>query len=131
MNEKPKARVLVAEDNKATAHFIRFTLERAGFFVTAAGNGMEALVAAQQHQFDLVVTDDRMPRMNGYELCLRLKDDPRYSKTPLIFVTAKRFEIESEIINSFGHDTPIINKPFSIKALLKIVGTTLGLLTVA
>ena len=130
MTEKPRARILVAEDSSVEAHLIQFALEHAGFCVTLAVDGMDALQKAQYDRFDLVVTDDLMPRMTGRELCLRLRDDPRHADTPIIFVTAKKIEIESEIIDSFGSETAVIGKPFSTRAFLRTVETTLGLASV-
>ncbi len=131
MDEKPKTRVLVVEDSPIIAHVIRFALELAGLCVTVADDGMEALSKAQLEKFDLVVTDDQMPRMNGRELCLQLRDNLEYAETPIIFVTTKRIEIESEIISLFGRETAVLDKPFSVKALLRAVEATLGFSTVA
>ena len=81
--------------------------------------------------FDLVLADEQMPRMSGRQLCRRLREDPKYAETPIIFVTSKQFEIESEIVQSFGSATTVIGKPFSPSKLVKAVEATLGLSSVA
>ena len=126
MDEMPRARILIAEDSSAIAHVIRSALTAAGFSVTVARDGMEALLIAREQVFDLVISDEIMPRMNGCDLCRQLRNDPKYGATPIIFVTSKRFEIEAQL-KSEGVATEFMGKPFSPSELVATVESTLGL----
>lgn len=75
MNESDPARVrvLAAEDSPTQAAFLRRSLEQAGFDVSLARNGLEALALARRESFDVVVSDVVMPELGGYDLCRGLK----------------------------------------------------------
>ena len=126
MMQEPRAQILVAEDSAAVAHVIERQLTAAGFAVTRGRDGMEALMLARQSNFDLVLSDEMMPRMNGCDLCRRLRNDPRYASTPIIFVSSKRFEIEAQL-KSEGVATVFLGKPFSPSELVATVEEALGL----
>ena len=66
-------RILIAEDNATIAKILRFTLRKHGYEVEVAANGIEAWDRVQNEQFDLIITDHRMPKMTGIEFCLRLR----------------------------------------------------------
>ena len=80
------ARILVVEDDRSAAAYLRLVLEEEGFGVRTAGNGVEALVALEEEPFDLVISDLRMPEMDGYELVSHLGQ--RWNELPVIVVTA-------------------------------------------
>jgi CheY-like chemotaxis protein len=86
-------RVLVAEDNPANRMVARMTLEKFGFRVYEAGDGTEALDAAQRLQFDVVLMDCRMPGMDGYEATRQIRrlNGPA-GKVPIIALTASAFK---------------------------------------
>ena len=94
VNAKGEKRVLVAEDNSALASVVRFNLERVGFEVSVASNGLEAWELAQANDFDLVVTDQQMPELTGCELCKLLRQTEGYRDVPIIMLTAKGLELE-------------------------------------
>ncbi len=106
-------KILVAEDNLALANVIRFNLERSGFQVAVAHSGREAYELAQNDQFDLVLTDHQMPELTGIELCQRLREDERYSQTPVIMVTAKGLELDLARLQDELGITAALAKPFS------------------
>ncbi len=81
--------ILVAEDSVPLANIVRFNLERAGFRVTVSSNGQEAWELAQANQFDVVLTDYEMPKMNGIEFCKCLRQDQRYVNTPILLMSGK------------------------------------------
>ncbi len=116
-----KRRILVAEDNAALATVVRFNLERAGFAVTVAPNGLKAWEAAQEHEFDLVVTDFQMPHMTGGELAANLRGHERYQTTPIIMLTAKGLELELTNIREELGITATFAKPFSPKEIVQAV----------
>jgi CheY-like chemotaxis protein len=87
-------KILVAEDERDIRELIGFTLRFAGFEVVLVTNGVEAIEKVPQVQPDLIVLDVRMPKMTGYEACIRLKEDPATSMIPVVFLSAKGQEGE-------------------------------------
>jgi signal transduction histidine kinase len=79
--------ILIAEDSPTQLQRLQLILERHSYRVTAAPNGRLALEAAQRHRPALIVSDIVMPEMDGYQLCHRVKEDPRLSGVPVILVT--------------------------------------------
>jgi len=120
MAEAPK-RILVAEDNPALLSVIRFNLERADFVVSVAKNGSSAWQQIQKEPFDLLVTDAQMPGICGIELCRRIRQLPEYRELPVIFLTAKSFEMDQQSLKQNLNVHAVIPKPFSPSAVVQIV----------
>jgi diguanylate cyclase (GGDEF)-like protein len=83
-----KSNILVVDDNPDKLHLIEAALSLAGYHVTTASDGVEALAAIESYQPDLVITDVMMPRMNGYELAQRIRANPLTKFIPVIMQTA-------------------------------------------
>ncbi len=83
------AKILVAEDEKDIRELIAFTLRFAGYDVVLANNGAEALEKVGEEKPALVLLDVRMPKMTGYEVCRRLKENPETEHIPVVFLSAK------------------------------------------
>jgi CheY-like chemotaxis protein len=114
-------RILVAEDNPALSQVVRFNLERAGFQVTTAGNGREALERLNGQSYDLVITDQQMPEMTGWDLCAQMRQAAAHADTPVIFLTAKRLELDlARLKDEFGV-VATFAKPFSPSELISAV----------
>jgi CheY-like chemotaxis protein len=113
--------ILVAEDNAALASVVRFNLERAGFQVTVADNGLQAWEKLQHEPFDLLVTDQQMPEMTGCELCETLRSVPSFTEMPIIMLTAKGMELELPRLRDELKITATFLKPFSPKEIVKAV----------
>ena len=79
--------VLIAEDSATQAQRLRHILEQHGYRVTIATNGRLALESVLRHKPGLIISDVVMPEMTGYELCSRIKSDPRFGDIPVILVT--------------------------------------------
>lgn len=79
--------ILIAEDSKTQAEMLRHLLENAGYSVTVAYNGLEALDITRKKEPTIVLTDIIMPEMNGYDLCRALKTDEKTQDIPVILVT--------------------------------------------
>lgn len=88
------AKILIAEDEPDIRDLVAFTLRFAGHEVHAVGNGEEAVHAAPQVMPDLILMDVRMPRMTGYEACVQMKSDPKLSRIPVVFLSAKGQDTE-------------------------------------
>lgn len=112
--------VLVAEDNASLARVISFTLRKAGFDVCQTNDGAVAWDQAQQTTFDLIVTDQQMPEMNGLELCTRVREQPQHAAVPIVLLTAKGMEIDSERVKESYGVTEMLLKPFSPTRLAQI-----------
>lgn len=121
----PSAKILIAEDNQALAAVLRFNLENAGYDVTVVGDGASALAMVQDNQFDVILTDQQMPKMTGYEFCVRMRELEDYATVPTIMLTAKGLELEiTELKAQLGLTATFI-KPFSPSAVVKTVESCL------
>ncbi|MEX0817753.1 MAG: response regulator [Gaiellales bacterium] len=117
--------VLVADDDPDILTLVGFRLERAGYEVLPARDGEEALALALERQPDLAILDVMMPKLDGYEVTQRLRDDPATSGMPVILLTAR--VQEADITRGFeaGADD-YIKKPFSPQELRARVQAILG-----
>src|SRR5215510_5369159 len=86
MSIDPSARVLVVEDDESIADVLRRSLRAEGHDVRSAGDGVEALTAADQFSPDLVILDLGLPRLDGMEVCRRLRAE---SDVPILMLTAR------------------------------------------
>ena len=87
--EKSHARILVVDDSKSIRFALESQLREEGFDVTTAVDGEEGLAKAVEGEFDLVITDLDMPKMDGFELCTRLKSEFKTSHIPIIILSAR------------------------------------------
>ena len=110
--------ILVAEDNPALSQVICFNLQQAGFPVTAAGNGREALEFLTAGHYDLVITDHQMPEMTGWDLCIEMRKVAAHAQTPVIFLTAKKLELDLEQLKGEFGVVAAFAKPFSPSELV-------------
>jgi two-component system, chemotaxis family, sensor kinase CheA len=92
---RTRAKVLVAEDSPLIRDAIRRELSRAGFEVTVAEDGEQALQLARAQRFDAVSSDVMMPKLDGYELVRALRREPHYREVPIVLVTSKDARIDA------------------------------------
>jgi two-component system chemotaxis response regulator CheY len=118
--------ILIAEDSPGLAKVIAFNLEHAGFDVTVATDGINALEKAKQRRFDLVLTDQQMPRMEGTELSAELRELESYADVPIILLTAKAYELDAEHLKSTLDIVNVIPKPFGPKEIIETVEDALS-----
>jgi putative two-component system response regulator len=83
-----RQKILVVDDEETLRYVVQTILEREGFDVTTAADGEQALALFEQVRPDLVMLDIMMPKLNGFEVCGRLKADPENRLTPIIIVTS-------------------------------------------
>ena len=81
-------RILLAEDDRALRRFLEVVLERAGYKVIPAGDGLEAMKLALSTRIDIVVTDATMPNLSGHEFCRFLRNSQTLSHIPVILLSA-------------------------------------------
>ncbi len=105
-------RILLVDDEQPIQTLLSFPLQRDGYEVVQASDGREALARFSEQQFDLVVLDLMLPRMDGLEVCKRLR--AKGSTVPIIMLTAKSEEIDKVLGLELGADD-YITKPFSMR----------------
>lgn len=106
-------RILVVDDEKLLVKGITFNLENEGYKVDAAYDGEEAVELARNEDFNLIIMDVMMPKLNGLEACMRIRE---FSKVPIILLTAKSEDTDKIIGFEYGADD-YITKPFNILEL--------------
>ena len=89
MDEQNKTRVLLVDDEAPIVMALEFLLEREGYLVETALNGLMALDRMKVFRPDILVLDVMMPGMNGYEVAQMVRNDPEYEKVKIVFLTAK------------------------------------------
>ncbi len=82
-------RILVVDDNESLVRLVKGVLEREGYEILTAFDGVEGLELAQREQPNLIILDILMPRMDGYEVCQHLQADPRTQNIPILLLTVK------------------------------------------
>jgi len=110
-------RILVVDDEQAITDLVRAYLRHEGYTVDVATDGLMALALARQHRPALVVLDVLLPKLDGIEVCRRLRQDPITAEVYVIMLTAKTEETDKLIGLAIGADD-YITKPFSPRELL-------------
>ena len=118
------AKVLVVDDEPEITEIVETFLTDAGYQVMVENQPAEAVNKADKFGPDVVLLDIMMPVMDGYEVCEQLKKNPRFTHTPIIFLTGK--DRTDDMGRSFksGGDM-FIKKPFSCERLLEILNIVL------
>lgn len=119
-------RVLVVEDNKAMSSVLRFNIQRAGYEVFVANNGVEGLEIISQHEIDFIITDYQMPQMGGYDFAVQMRKTPGYESIPLAMCSAKGFELNLDDLTEELQVIQLFYKPFSPREIVKFIDETLS-----
>ena len=125
-NAKQPAKVLVVDDNEQNLELLVAYLEDIDCLIVTATAGQEALDVIKQGGIDLVLLDVMMPKMSGFEVCRRLKNDPATSHIPIIMVTALNELGDIERAIDSGTDD-FLSKPVNKWELVTRVRTMLKL----
>ena len=112
-NQKKK-KILIVEDEKNIAQMLAFNMTAAGYDYDIAYDGEAGLDKALNNDFDLILLDIMLPKLDGFEVCRRIRAK---KSTPIIIVTAREEEIDKILGLDLGADD-YVTKPFSIKVLL-------------
>lgn len=113
--------ILVADDSVTSRMLLKNILESAGYRVRTAIDGMEALATLREQPFDLVVSDVEMPRMDGFELCAKIRADQRLAALPIVLVTSMESREHRERGVGAGADAYIVKSSFDQSDLLETV----------
>jgi two-component system, OmpR family, phosphate regulon response regulator PhoB len=112
--------VLVAEDDADIRMLIDIKLSEIGLSVETVGDGAAALDAAGRSEPDLVLLDVRMPRMDGFEVCRRLRAMPRFEDLPIVMITGLTADYHA-VTGLRAGATEYLVKPFSPRELAQLV----------
>lgn len=118
------ATVLIVDDEPPIVELVRFTLEDEHVRVVEAGDGLEALAVARAERPDLIFLDVQLPRLNGFEVCRRLRLEPLTEKTKIVMLTAAGQAQDLARGRAAGADL-YLTKPFSPLRLLTLVSSLL------
>lgn len=121
MADRKVRRVVVADDDPDIVDILTFNLTTAGYEVTSAADGVEALELVRASMPDLVVLDIMMPRMDGLEALAALKADEATKEIPVVMLTAKTSDTDQWAGWEAGADY-YITKPFDLDELLRFIG---------
>ena len=125
MEASSQKQILVVEDDPATAMMLQFNLQKAGYSVTTAADGEEAWRESQIQRFDLIITDFRMPVMDGGELCRRLRATAEYASTPMILISGKGPGLDMPGLREQFGLAATFAKPIRPSALARVVASEL------
>jgi len=116
-------KILIVEDDELIAELEKDYLNASNYETEIACDGLQGLNAIRKNQYDLILLDVMLPKMNGFEICKEIRKD---MDTPIIFVTAKKEDIDKIRGFGFGADDYIV-KPFSPSELVARVKAHIGI----
>lgn len=119
------ASILAVDDSASMRQMVSFTLKGAGYDVTEASDGVEALGIAKTNKFNLVITDVNMPNMDGITLTRELRSLPDYKFVPILTLTTES-STDKKMAGKSAGATGWIVKPFNPDQLLATVKKVLG-----
>jgi two-component system, chemotaxis family, sensor kinase CheA len=111
--------VLVVEDSITSRMLLKNVLEAAGYYVKPTVDGVDALSALREEDFDLVISDIEMPRMDGFELTSKIRGDARLSRTPVMLVTGMETQEQKEKGIDVGANAYLTKSSFTQGTLLE------------
>jgi two-component system chemotaxis response regulator CheY len=112
--------ILAVDDSPSMRKMVSFTLTGAGYQVVEAVDGQDAYEKAQAQAFDLVLTDQNMPRLDGLGLTRKLRDHPQFKTTPILMLTTESSDLMKQAGRAAGA-TGWLVKPFDPNRLLDVI----------
>ena len=123
------SKILVVDDETYIVELVKFNLEKEGYKVVVANDGLSALEKVKSELPDLIILDIMLPKMDGLEVYRTLKLNPEYNSIPIIMLTAKGEDIDTVLGLEMGADD-YIKKPFSPRELVARVKARLRALKI-
>lgn len=120
-SEQKKSSILLVEDSITARTLLKNIMELAGYTVKAAVDGVDALTMLKAEDFDLVVSDVEMPRMNGFDLTKKIRGDKKLSEKPVILVTSLEAREDRERGIDAGASAYIVKSSFDQSNLLEVI----------
>ena len=120
-------RILVVDDDRNIGQILHASFSAKGYETIISRNGEDALIQFHETKPDLVLLDVLLPKMNGWEVCQKIKESESNAATPVILMSAvyKNFKMQAEAKEKYGADD-FIEKPFQLTHLLSMVGEYIG-----
>lgn len=112
--------ILAVDDSPSMRKMVSFTLTGAGYEVVEAIDGIDAYEKAQTQSFDLVLTDQNMPRLDGLGLTRKLREHPQFKTVPILMLTTESSDLMKQAGRSAGA-TGWLVKPFDPARLLEVI----------
>ena len=122
--EQP-ARILIVDDEPNIILSLQFLMKKAGYVVTTASDGEQALVEIARSKPAVVLLDVMMPKLDGFTVCQRIRENPDWADVQVIMLTARGRDVEREKGAALGA-IDYITKPFSTKDAIDRVATALA-----
>jgi CheY-like chemotaxis protein len=97
----PKQKILLADDDSSVRRFIEIILQRAGYDVFPAEDGLIAMKAALENKFDAIIADAVMPNLTGFDLCRVLRQNPHYQNIPIIILSGFDSQSEGDLADAY------------------------------
>jgi len=113
-------KMLTVDDSPSVRKLVKFTLKAKGFQVSSAGDGVEALELIKQEDFDAIILDINMPRMNGLDFLKHIKADAQHASIPVIMLTTEGQDDDKDKAVALGA-TAYMVKPFKPTQLLTLI----------
>jgi two-component system chemotaxis sensor kinase CheA len=120
-----KKNILVVDDSLTTRTLLKSILETAGYEITVARDGQHALTVMQERDFDLVVSDVDMPRIDGFALTQAIRNQDRWARLPVVLVTARGSDEDKSRGIDVGADGYIVKSGFEQTNLLETISQLL------
>ncbi len=112
--------ILAVDDSASMRQMVSFTLKSAGYQVVEAVDGQDAWEKASSRNFDLVLTDQNMPRMDGISLVKKLRENPKFKATPILILTTESSDTMKQAGRAAGA-TGWLVKPFDPTKLIEVI----------
>jgi two-component system chemotaxis response regulator CheY len=112
--------ILAVDDSASMRQMVSFTLKNAGYNVVEAVDGQDALEKSGSRDFDLVLTDQNMPRLDGIGLTRKLRDNPKFKSTPILILTTESSDQMKQAGRGAGA-TGWLVKPFDPAKLIEVI----------
>ena len=112
--------ILAVDDSPSMRKMVSFTLVGAGYQVVEAVDGLDAFEKAQEQAFDLVLTDQNMPRLDGLGLTRKLRQQPQFKSTPILMLTTESSDLMKQAGRAAGA-TGWLVKPFDPARLIEVI----------
>ena len=120
MISKNQKRLIVVEDSDSVREAIVFALQKSGFDVKEATNGLEAIACLNEEKFDMVLTDYHMPEMNGLELIKWVRGKEQLKRMPVLVLTTES-QRDIILLAKNAGATGWIHKPFEVEKLIQTI----------
>ncbi len=119
-----KNKILIVDDEPQIVRALELLMDRENFKIRSASDGVEALRAIEDGAPDLILLDLMMPRMDGFELCQKIRANPSWKDMVIVILTAKGRDIEREKGMALGADY-YVTKPFSTREVVQLIKSAL------